>query len=109
MSEILLAKKIAVFSFFFGKYLFFKKKKYIFPYSEKNFFLEFFFIVSSERKFYKLSNDIIKMAQRLLVTFFIGKKCRMKCYPENAKAANNAKKLQFQDFLSTQRFIHRGT
>ena len=73
MSEILLAKKIAVFSFFLEKTYFFNKKNYIFRYSEKNILFFIFLIVSSERKFYKLSNDIIKKAQQLLLTFLSAK------------------------------------
>ena len=91
MSEILSAKKITFFFGFSGKYLFFQKQIYIFPYSEKQNFFGIFLIAPSERKFYKLSNGIIEKAQRSLLTLFTSKKCRMKCYPENAKAANNTK------------------
>ena len=72
MFEILSAKKIAVFSFFFGTCLFKKKKVYIFPYSEQQNFFHNFSIIPSERKFYKLSNRIYKKyVQQLQTCLFI--------------------------------------
>ena len=73
MSEILSAKNFCSFFVYFGKYLFFSKNNLYFPlFWEANIFFKSL-IVSSERKFYKLSNGIIKKAQRLLLTFLSAK------------------------------------
>ena len=68
-----IGKKIYSYFVFFWKIPFLFFLSLYFPlFWEANFFWTFL-IVSSERKFYKLSNGIIKEAQRLLVTFLSAK------------------------------------
>ena len=105
MYKILSTKKIAVFSVFLENTYFFSEKVYIFHYSEKQIFFCKFLIVPSERKYYKLSNGIIKKAQRLLLTFLSAKNIGWNAIQKMHRRQIIQKKIQFQDFLSTQRFI----